>query len=82
MVDPATGLFKVKASVEEGDTLANGSSVKLYVTSDKADGVMTVPVDAIYYDNGSAYVYTFDSGIVHKTDVEIGLSDSEKTEIV
>ncbi len=82
MVDPATGLFKVKASVAEGDTLANGSSVKLYVTSDKADGVMTVPVDAIYYDNGSAYVYTFDSGIVHKTDVEIGLSDSEKTEIV
>lgn len=82
MVDPATGLFKVKASVAEGGALANGSSVKLYVTSDKAEGAMTIPVDAVYYDNGNAYVYTFDSGTVHKTDVETGISDSEKMEIV
>lgn len=82
MVDAATGLFKVKASVGNGDALANGSSVKLYVTSDKADGVMTVPVDSVYYDNGSPYVYTFDNGTVHKTDVETGISDSEKMEIV
>ena len=30
MVDAATGLFKVKASVEEGGALANGSSVIIY----------------------------------------------------
>ncbi len=82
MVDPATGLFKVKASVGDGSALANGSSVKLYVTSDKADGVMTIPVDSVYYDNGNPYVYTFDNGTVHKTDVETGISDSEKMEII
>lgn len=82
MVDAATGLFKVKASVEEGGALANGSSVKLYVTSDKAEGVMTVPVDSVYYDNGSPYLYTFDNGTVHRVDVETGISDSEKMEII
>ena len=82
MVDAATGLFKVKASVEEGGALANGSSVKLYITSDKAEGVTTVPVDSVYYDNGAPYLYTFDNGTVHRVDVETGISDSEKMEII
>lgn len=82
MVDPATGLFKVKAAVEKGDALASGSTVKLYVTSDKAKGVLTIPVDAVYYDDGSPYVYTFDNGTVHRTDVETGISDDEKTQII
>ncbi len=51
------------------------------MTSDKAQQVMTVPVDAVYYENGNPYVYTFDQGIVHKTDVEIGISDSKSMEI-
>lgn len=82
MVDPATGLFKVKASVAEGSALVNGSSVKLYVTSDKAENTMTVSVDSVYYDNGKPYVYTFDNGTVHKTNIETGISDSEKMEIL
>lgn len=82
MVDAATGLFKVKASVENGDALVNGATVKLYVTSDKADGVLTVPVDSVYYDNGNPYIYTFDNGTVHRVDIETGISDSEKMEII
>lgn len=82
MVDAATGLFKVKASVEDDGTLISGSSVKLYITSDKAENVMTVPVDSVYYSNGNPYVYTYDNGTVHKTSVETGISDSEKMEIL
>ncbi len=41
MVDAATGLFKVKATVEDNGSLISGSSVKLYITSDKAENVMT-----------------------------------------
>lgn len=81
MVDAATGLFKVKASVENGDALINGATVKLYVTSDKADRVLTVPVDSVYYDNGAPYVYTFQDGIIHRKDVETGISDSERIQI-
>ncbi len=82
MVDAKTGLFSVKASVEDDGALVSGSSVKLYVTSDKAEDVMTVPVDSVYYDNGQPYVYTYDNGTVHKVPIETGISDDEKMEIL
>ncbi len=83
MVDMQTGLFTVKASLENAEGLANGSMVKLYVTAQKAEDVLTVPADCVYYDNGEAYVYTYDSesGTAEKTMVEDGLVDAEKIEI-
>ena len=82
MIDAATGLFKVKASVEKGDALSTGSSVKLSVTSDKAENVMTLPVDAVYYSGGDAYVYTYDNGTVHHVPVEVGIYDSQRIQLV
>lgn len=82
MVDAATGLFKVKASVADGDALATGTSIKLYVISDKAENAMILPVDAIYYADGDAFVYTYDSGLVHKVPVTTGISDAERIEIL
>lgn len=82
MIDANTGLFKVKSSVESGDALATGSMVKLYVTSDRADDVMCLPVDSIYYSGGNSFVYTYDNGIVHKVPVEAGIYDAEKVEII
>lgn len=82
MVDQSTGLFKVKASLEEADALATGTVVKLYVTSEKAENVMTVPVDCVSYSNGQAYVYTYDpAGIVHKINIEEGLISSDVLEV-
>lgn len=82
MIDDTTGLFKVKASVENGDALPTGSTVKLYVTSDKVEDVMTLPADAVYYSGGDAYVYTYDNGTVHRVAVEEGIYDSEKVQIL
>lgn len=81
-IDSDTGLFKVKASVEGGDALPTGSNVKLYVTADKAENVMTLPVDAVYYSGGDAYVYTYDNGTVHRVPVEVGIYDSELIEVI
>lgn len=80
MVDSSTGLYKIKASLD-GDGLSTGASVKLYAVSDRAEGVMTIPVDSIYYENEKAYVYTFDNGTVHKKEVTVGIYDSSKAEI-
>ena len=82
MISPASGLFDVEASVDKGDGLATGSTVKLYVVSDEADGAVTIPVDAVYYDGGDAYVYTCEGTTVHKVPVETGIFDSEKIEIL
>lgn len=52
MADESNGLFKIKAELPEANSLSTGSNVKVTVTSEHAENVMTVPVDAIYYDNG------------------------------
>lgn len=82
MIDAVTGLFKVKASVEGAELLATGTAVKLFVTADKAVDAMTIPVDAVYYDNGHAYVYTFDDEVVHKVPIEVGIYDSKRIQVL
>lgn len=82
MIDAATGLFKVKASVEDGDALATGSAVQLKVTSEKQENVMTLPVDTVYYSGGDAYLYLYEEGKVHQVPVEVGIYDSEKVQIL
>ena len=83
MVDMQTGLFMVKAALEDAAGIANGSMVKLYVTAQKAEDVLTVPANCVNYDDGEAFVYTYDaeSGLAKKVFVEDGLVDAEKIEI-
>lgn len=82
MVDAMTGLFNVKATVDGGDALVSGSSVRLYVVSDRAVDVLSIPVDCVYYKSGRPFVYTYDNGVVHQVDVETGLSDDISIEII
>lgn len=82
MIDAATGLFKIKASVENGDALATGSTVKLYVISDKVENVMTLPVDAVYYSGGNAYLYLYQDGVVKRQPADVGIYDSERIQIL
>lgn len=82
MADSSTGLFKVKAAVDGRDQLSTGITLQLSVITEKAENAMTVPVNAVYFDGGESYVYTFDSGIIHKAAVETGIFDSEKIEVL
>lgn len=83
MVDQMTGLFKVKASLDGADALANGTIVKLSVIAERAADVMTVPVDCVSYSNGNAYVHTYDAeaGVAHRIYIEDGLIGEDKIEV-
>ncbi|MDR1770777.1 MAG: efflux RND transporter periplasmic adaptor subunit [Hungatella sp.] len=81
MIDQASGLFKVKASIPAGDTLATGTSVKLYVIAQRAENVLTVPVDSVYYEGGNPFIYTYADGSLKKNAVTVGLADNEYMEI-
>lgn len=81
MIDASTGLFKIKASLENADALATGAQVKLYVTSERAENAMLVPTDAVYYTNGEPRVYTYQNGTVEEKNVEIGVYDADNAEI-
>lgn len=81
MADASTGLFEVKGSINGADSVASGSVVKIYLVSDRAENVMTVPVDAVYFDGGVGNVYLYQDGKVHKQEVEVGIFDSNLAEI-
>lgn len=81
IVDSTTGLFKVKAELENTDDIATGSTVKIIMVTEKAENVMLVPVDAIYYSGGDAYVYVVEDGTAHMKPVKVGLYDTEVAEI-
>ena len=82
MVDTSSGLFKVKAEMENTEEIAIGSTVKLSLITARAENAMLVPVDAIYYSGGDGYVYLFQDGIARMAPVEVGLYDSEYAEIL
>ncbi len=82
VLDAETGLFRIKATINGGEGLQTGASVKLSVVSDKAENVDTLPVKCVYYEGGNPFVYTYDEGTVHQIPVEVGIYDSERIEIL
>ena len=83
---PETGLFPVKAEVENTD-FPEGSKAKISLTKDSRSSVNTLPLNVLYYENGEAFVYVFEGtdgneGLLRKKKVELGLSDEENAEIL
>lgn len=80
-VNPSTGLYEAKASLLNSDALTTGTRVKLTVMTDRAQNVMTIPLEAVNYDNGVAFVYCYEDGTARKTEIKAGIYDSEKIEV-
>ena len=83
---PETGLFPVKAEVENTD-FPEGSKAKISLTKDRRSSVNILPLNVLYYENGEAYVYVFEGtdgneGLLRKKKVELGLSGEESAEIL
>ena len=82
-VDQRSGLFPVKAAVmADGEKLANGVSVKLSLDTYSAKQSLLIPYDAVYYDDGAAYVYTIRDGKAAKTPIETGIFDDTRIVVV
>ena len=89
MPNDQTGLYEVKATVADNGAIPQGANVQVSFTSDRAEGAVILPMDAVYYDGGKTYVYTFEAdpelssnaGIVHKIQVETGINDGTYYEI-
>ncbi len=82
MVNSSTGLFDAKATVSNTKSLTNGTRVKITVVMDQTRDAMTIPVDAVSYDDGQPFVYVYQDGVAVKTDIESGIYDSERMEIL
>ncbi len=82
-VDFAKGLFKVEAQVTGQDTsgFITGTTVKLATATQQSVDAMTIPIDAVYYDNEQPYVYCYQNGTAVRTDIVTGIADEEVIEI-
>jgi len=73
VVDTTTGQFKVKAVIEDAWDLPDGLSVELITTAYQAENAVLVPSDALFFENGNAYVYVVEDGAARRTEVTVGI---------
>lgn len=76
-----TGLFEVKARIKDGKTLSTGSKVVVSLVTDRAENVLCIPVDAVYYDNGNPYVFISNDGIAEIVNIETGIYDDNNMQV-
>ncbi len=81
MVDTSTGLFLVKASIQNTQDLYTGSTVKVTLTTQRADNAILIPLGALYREAGNAYVYVYENGQAKKTAVQTGMYNDEFIQI-
>lgn len=83
VADAVSGLFKIKAQLSESDAqkLITGTTVKITLATRRADQVMTIPVDSVYYEAQKAFVYCMEGNKAVKTEIETGITNNETVEV-
>ena len=77
VVDATTGQFKIKAIIEQAGDLPDGLSVELSTTAYQEEHAILLPSDALFFENGNAYVYTVQDGTAVRTPVTVGIYTTE-----
>ncbi len=81
VADVQKGLYKVEAQTTDGVDFKPNSSISVSVVSRKAEDVLSVKTQCVYYDGQQAFLYVDDNGTAKRRDVTTGLSDEEYVEI-
>ena len=82
MAGAQTKLFQIKATIPGvSDKLPSGVSVKVHATTQREEGDLIIPYDAVYFSAGDAYVYCVEDGKLVKTPVTVGLMNDTQVSI-
>ena len=82
MAGAQTRLFQIKATIPGvSDKLPSGVSVKVHATTQREEGDLIIPYDAVYFSAGDAYVYCVEDGKLVKTPVTVGLMNDTQVSI-
>ncbi len=82
MLNPQTGTFSVTAEFANTANFLTGATAKVTLTTQHAEGVLTVPVDCVRYENNQPYVYLEQNGFAKKTYLTLGMTDEAVYEVV
>ena len=80
-ISATTGLYDVKAGIDEGANLSVNSKVKVSLIDKQAQGVKVIPISAVNFSKEKPYIYLYKDGKAVKTEVEIGIYDSDFAEL-
>ena len=78
VVNAQVGQFQVKAVIDGAQDLPDGLSVELTTTAHRTADAVLVPSDAMFFEDGVAYVYVVQDGKAVRTDVTIGLYTADQ----
>ncbi len=82
MAGAQTRLFQIKATIPgASDKLPSGVTVKVHATTQREEGDLVIPYDAVYFSAGDAYVYCVEDGKLVKTPVTVGLMNDTQVSI-
>lgn len=77
VVDAQTGLFKIKALIENATELPDGLNVELRTAAYAQEDAILIPSDALFFEDGGAYVFLAKDGKAVRTPVTVGLYTAE-----
>ncbi len=79
----ATGMFPVKVTISNKDgKIKVGMLADVSLTTENAENVLTVDYDSLILKNDKYFVYVAEGDKAVKKDVEIGITDGKKAEVV
>ncbi len=77
------GLFPIKVQISgQNANIMTGLTVTVTANTDKAKGVLTLPLKYVYFKENAAYVYALENGKAAVKPIEVGLMDDEVAEIL
>ena len=82
LISQNTGLFNIKATIDDDNNFAAGVMAKVTFVYEKAKDTNILDMDIVYYDDGNPFVYVVENNKLTKKFVELGISTDEKVEIL
>lgn len=88
--DPKSGLYNIKAVTQTDGQMLSGTTVTVNLAVEKTENALTIPTQAIVYQDGDTFVYTMEDnkavkkavklGVITQTNAEVleGLSENDK----
>jgi multidrug efflux pump subunit AcrA (membrane-fusion protein) len=82
MVD-AGGLITVSANIPNPpSTLLSGTSVRVFVDTQRVNDVPIIPLSAVYHERGVPHVFIAEDGVARSVVIETGLFDSDYVHVI
>ena len=82
LISSNTGLFNIKATIDEDNNFAAGVMAKVTFVYETNKSANILDRDLIYYDNNEPFVYVVENNLLMKKFVELGITTVDKVEIL